>query len=119
MVQKLDYSNQNDQLYEALKARGYQLPVASKQTILELPGRAERIEVALSHVLVDVSSFYCLAQIFLTNYRSGLSHAHFQSRVIPPLVEYTSSHVLYLLSPAVVDLYWELATSHGSWLCHH
>lgn len=69
-VQKLSYSGVNDQLYEACKYRGYQIPVASKQNILELPGKAERVEVAISNVLVDISSFYCSAQLFLTNYRS-------------------------------------------------
>ena len=62
----------NSQLYEACRSRGYQVPVTSQQSVLELPGRAERIEVAVSHVVVDIASFYCLAQVFLTNYRSLL-----------------------------------------------
>ena len=41
----------------------------SNQMVLELPGNAERVEIALSHVLVDVCSFYCSAQVFLTSYR--------------------------------------------------
>ena len=41
----------------------------SQETILELPGKSERVEVAISDVLVDISSFYCSAQLFLTNYR--------------------------------------------------
>ena len=69
LPQTLDYSSLNDQLYTACKARGYQLPVESSQIVLELPGRAERVEMMLAHVLVDVSSFYCSAQVFLTNYR--------------------------------------------------
>jgi hypothetical protein len=66
---KLSYSGINGQLYEACMSRSYQVQVASKPAILELPGRAERVEVAVSNVLVDISSFYCSAQLFLTNYR--------------------------------------------------
>jgi len=57
------------ELYQVCKSRGYHLPICSGKSILEFPGCTEHIEMAFSHVFVDVSSYHCTAQVYLTNYR--------------------------------------------------
>ena len=59
----------NADLYQMSKSRGYHLPICSGRTILEFPGTTEHIEMAMSHVFVDASSYHCTAHVYLTNYR--------------------------------------------------
>ena len=60
----------NTDLYRKCKLRGYHIPIMSGRDLVELPGRTEKVEMAFSNVFVDISSNHCVAQVYLTNYRS-------------------------------------------------
>ena len=59
----------SDYVYTKCKSQGFHLSLCSEKDVVELPGRTERVEMAFSRVMVDVSSHHCTARIFLTNFR--------------------------------------------------
>ena len=68
-LQTVVHDKMNANLYQTCKSRGYHLPICSGRNILEFPGTTESIEMAFSHVFVEVSSYHCTAHVYLTNYR--------------------------------------------------
>ena len=68
-LQTVVHDKMNANLYQTCKSRGYHLPICSGRNVLELPGTTESIEMAFSHVFVEVSSYHCTAHVYLTNYR--------------------------------------------------
>eukprot|EP00117_Sycon_ciliatum_P030922 scpid70119/ scgid2426/ Rho GTPase-activating protein gacEE; GTPase activating factor for raC protein EE len=59
----------NHELYEACLQRNFHLDISSGMDIIQLPGPSERVEMVLNDILVEISGWRSVAQVYLTDYR--------------------------------------------------